>query len=777
MMCSTHIFARSLKCNFGRRKLVSVFLPLAFSFSAASVSKALASFLSSHPNMATTSPPTFIYPSPRRDETVFEDHFGIKVPDPYRWMEDPDAKETQEFVKQQNELSYEYFRQHPVRDKFHKRHEELFNYPKYSIPFRKGHRYFYHHNTGLQNQYVLYVQDSLHGEPRVFLDPNTWSEDGTSALGSMQFTRDGELLAYKRSEKGSDWSTIKFMKVEDQTDFPDELKRVRYSCLCWSGDNKGVYYNRYDIGDNEKQDGTEVRANDNQQLYYHVLGTKQEEDILIAQFPDHPKWMFGVEVTTDGKYVVMSITEGCEPSNKLWYCDLEHLPEADSAPARLKHVKDNWVRLVDNFDAKYDLITNQGSIFTLVTNSDAPRDKIINVDVTAKGIEDSVILVPEAPGRDVLSMAACVNKDKLVLFYMRDVKSVVEIRSLKDGSFIKEVPIDIGTVGQYSGDIEYNELFFQFTNFLTPGTVYVVDTNLPDMKPVVFRETKIAGLDPSSMEVKQHFVRGKDGESIPMFVVHKKGLKLDGSNPTWLYGYGGFHISLQPSFSVRVMIWIEHLNGVHAVANIRGGGEYGYAWHQAAVKDKKQTCFDDFHMAAKYLIEEKFTRPEKLVIEGGSNGGLLVGACINQHPDTFGAAIAHVPVMDVLRFHKFTIGAAWKSDFGDPEKKEDFKAIIKYSPLHNINKHNIPGAQYPATLIATADHDDRVSPLHSLKFIAELQHQVGTSPSQTNPLLVRVDTKSGHGAGKPTKKILEEAADIQGFVARAINLEWVDTNT
>eukprot|EP00920_Eleutheroschizon_duboscqi_P019861 GHVT01047616.1.p2 GENE.GHVT01047616.1~~GHVT01047616.1.p2 ORF type:complete len:336 (+),score=38.67 GHVT01047616.1:1665-2672(+) len=288
---------------------------------------------------------------------------------------------------------------------------------------------------------------------------------------------------------------------------------------------------------------------------------------------------------------------------------------------------------------------------------------------------------------------------------------------------------------------------------------------------------QIAGLDPSSMEVKQHFVRGKDGESIPMFVVHKKGLKLDGSNPTWLYGYGGFHISLQPSFSVRVMIWIEHLNGVHAVANIRGGGEYGYAWHQAAVKDKKQTCFDDFHMAAKYLIEEKFTRPEKLVIEGGSNGGLLVGACINQHPDTFGAAIAHVPVMDVLRFHKFTIGAAWKSDFGDPEKKEDFKAIIKYSPLHNINKHNIPGAQYPATLIATADHDDRVSPLHSLKFIAELQHQVGTSPSQTNPLLVRVDTKSGHGAGKPTKKILEEAADIQGFVARAINLEWVDTNT
>lgn len=710
-------------------------------------------------------PQAFSYPQVARDESAIDDYHGIKVSDPYRWLEDPDSEQTKAFVEAQNKLTMPFLEQCPVRRLFKERMTELYDYPKYSCHFKKGKRYFYFYNSGLQNQRVMYVQDSLDAEPRVFLDPNTFSEDGTVALRGYAFTEDGEYFAYGLSNSGSDWVTIKFMKVSNQEELPDILERVKFSCMSWTHDGVGMFYNSYPKQEG-KSDGTETSTNLHQKLFYHVIGTDQSKDILCAEFLDEPKWMGGVEVSDDGQYVILSIREGCDPVNRLWYCDMHKQPNGITGILP-------WVKLIDNFDAEYEYITNEGTVFTFKTNRNAPNYKLINIDFSDPGESNWKELVPEHQ-KDVLEWVSCVHAKFLVLCYLHDVKNVLQLFDLASGSHLKTFPLDVGSIVGYSGQKKDSEIFYQFTSFLSPGIIYYYDLTKGTQEPRVFREVIVKGFNPADYQTVQEFYSSKDGTQIPMFIVHKKGIKLDGSHPAFLYGYGGFNISITPSYSVSRLIFVGHLGGILAIANIRGGGEYGETWHKAAIMGKKQNCFDDFQCAAEYLVKKGYSSSEKITINGGSNGGLLVAACANQRPELFGCAIAQVGVMDMLKFHKFTIGHAWTTDFGCSDHKEDFEWLYKYSPLHNIKVPEGNGKQYPAMLLLTADHDDRVVPLHSLKFIATLQYIVGQSLKQTNPLLIHVDTKAGHGAGKPTAKVIEEVSDMFAFIAQCLNLSWVE---
>uniref|UniRef100_A0A4W3JN66 Prolyl endopeptidase n=1 Tax=Callorhinchus milii TaxID=7868 RepID=A0A4W3JN66_CALMI len=693
-----------------------------------------------------------------------DDYHGTKVPDPYAWLEDPNSEQTKAFVEAQNQLTMPFLERCPIRKQLHQRMTELYDYPKYSCPSRKGKRYFYFHNTGLQNQDILYVQDSLDGEPRAFLDPNKLSEDGTKALTMLAFSEDNEILAYGLSNSGSDWVTIKFLKVEGPEELPDTLEKVKFSCLSWTHDGKGVFYNRYPEQDG-KCDGTETTSNLHQKLYYHILGTPQAQDILCAEYPDNPKWKSGARVSDQGRYVVLSIREGCKPKNRIWYCDLHQLPQGITGLLP-------WVKLIDNFEAEYSYITNEGSVFTFRTNLNAPRYCIINIDLEKPEPMQWVTLIPQHE-KDVLDWATCVNYTFLVVSFLHNVKDVLQLYHLPTGKFLKNLPLDVGSVVGYSGRKKNTEIFYMFTSYLTPGVIYHCDLTRETLEPKIFREVEIKGFSFSEYQTIQVFFPSKDGTQIPMFIVHKKGIKLDGSHPVLLYGYGGFSISLTPTYDVSYLVFVRHLGGILAVANIRGGGEYGETWHEAGILGKKQNGFDDFQCAGQYLINQGYTCPSKLTINGASNGGLLVGACVNQRPDLFGCAVAEVGVMDMLKFHKFTIGHAWTTDFGCSDNAEEFEWLIKYSPLHNIR---VPasGVQYPAILLLSADHDDRVVPLHSLKYLATLQHTLRQCPIQRNPLLIRVDTKSGHGAGKPTAKIIEENADILTFITESLQLSWVE---
>ncbi|XP_048386838.1 prolyl endopeptidase-like isoform X2 [Stegostoma tigrinum] len=641
---------------------------------------------------------------------------------------------------------------------------ELYDYPKYSCLFRKGPRYFHFFNTGLQNQSVMYVQNSLDDEPQVFLDPNKFSDDGTVALRGYAFSEDGEYFAYGLSTSGSDWVTIKFLKVDGTVELPDTLERVKFSCMAWTHDAKGIFYNCY-LNQDGKSDGTETSVNLHQKLYYHILGFQQSEDVLCAEFPDHPKWMGGAEVSDDGQYVLLSIREGCDPVNRLWYYDLKDLPHG------IKGILP-WVKLVDNFDAEYEYVTNEGTIFTFKTNLNSPRYRLINIDFSEPDASKWKTLVAEDQ-KDVLEWAGCVKNNFLILCYLHDVKHVLQLHELATGAHLKTFPLDVGSIVGYSGQKKDTEIFYQFTSFLTPGIIYYCDLTQDDLEPRIFREVTVKGFVPSDYQTIQLFYPSRDGTQIPMFIVHKKGIKLDNTHPAFLYGYGGFNISLTPSYSVSRLIFVRHLGGILAVANIRGGGEYGESWHKGGMLENKQNCFDDFQRAAEVLIEKGYTSSKKLTINGGSNGGLLVAACVNQRPDLFGCAVVQVGVMDMLKFHKFTIGHAWTTDFGCSDCKEQFEYLIKYSPLHNIKLPD-DGTQYPAMLLMTADHDDRVVPLHSMKFIATLQHVVGRSPNQSNPLFIYVDTKAGHGAGKPTAKVIQEVTDMYAFIAETLHLEWVN---
>ncbi|KAK4390868.1 Prolyl endopeptidase [Sesamum angolense] len=719
------------------------------------------------------------YPVARRDESVLDNYHGVKVPDPYRWLEDPDSAETKEFVEKQMKLTDSVLKTCDTREKLREKLTKLYDFPKYTAPFRQGDKYFYFHNIGLQPQTVLYVQDSLDGKPEVLLDPNTLSDDGTVALSAYAVSEDAKYLAYGASSSGSDWVTIKVLRIADKSTEPDTISWVKFSSISWTHDGKGFFYSRYPAPkEGEKLDaGTETQANLNHEIYYHFLGTDQSEDILCWSDHENPKHTLSASVTEDGKYVLLYIGENCDPVNKVYYCDLLSLPKGLEGYKGKQELLP-FVKFVDKFEASYEYVANDDTIFTFLTNKDAPRNKLVRVDLKDPSLWTEVL---QEDKKDVLESATAVNGNQIIVNYLSDVKNVLQIRDLKTGSLLHHLPLEIGAVSEISSRRKDSIIFVGFTSFLIPGIIYTCNLQgeVPDMR--IFREIVVPGFDRSEFEASQVFVPSKDGTEIPIFIVARKGLCLDGSHPCLLYGYGGFNISITPYFTASRILIAKHLDGVYCIANIRGGGEYGEEWHKAGALARKQNCFDDFISAAEYLVSAGYTQPKKLCIEGGSNGGLLVGACINQRPDLFGCALAHVGVMDMLRFHKFTIGHAWTSDYGCSDKEEEFNWLIKYSPLHNVrrpwDKPSDKATQYPCTMLLTADHDDRVVPLHSLKLLATMQHVLCTSVEkspQTNPIIGRIEQKAGHGAGMPTQKIIDEAADRYAFMAKVVDATWID---
>jgi prolyl oligopeptidase len=682
---------------------------------------------------------TFVYPSTRKADQV-DDYHGTKVADPYRWLEDPDSEDTTAWVEAQNKVTFGYLSDIPVREPIKQRITQLWNYEKYGIPFKEGNRYFYFKNDGLQNQSVLYTLTSLDAEPKVLMDPNTLSEDGTIALSGLAISEDGKLMAYGISTSGSDWNEWKVRDIESSEDLTDRLKWVKFSGASWTHDGQGFFYSRYD----EPNEASKLEdANYYQKLYYHKVGTSQSEDILIYQRSDQKEWMFGAGVTEDGRYLIISIDRGTDPKNLIFYKDLQ----TPDSPV---------VELISEFEANYSFIDRDGSIFWFRTDLDAPRGRVIAIDINNPTRENWQELIPQS--EETLESVGLLN-NQFVTDYLKDARSSIKIFNL-DGSFVREVDLPgIGSAGGFNGKRYDTETFYAFTSFTTPTTIYCYD--MVSGESTVYRQPKV-DFNPDDYEIEQIFYSSKDGTQVPMFITHKKGLQLDGNNPTFLYGYGGFNVSMTPSFSVSRLVWME-MGGVYAVPNLRGGGEYGEEWHQAGIKLNKQNVFDDFIAAAEWLIAHQYTKPENLAIAGGSNGGLLVGACMTQRPELFGAALPAVGVMDMLRFHKFTIGWAWCSDYGSPDDPEEFQALYAYSPLHNLK----PGTAYPATLITTADHDDRVVPAHSFKFAATLQ----SAHAGEKPVLIRIETKAGHGAGKPTSKIIEELADEWAFLVRVLDID------
>ncbi|KAH0680696.1 prolyl endopeptidase isoform X1 [Solanum tuberosum] len=725
--------------------------------------------------------PSWTYPFARRDGSVVDNYHGVDVSDPYRWLEDPDSEETKEFVEKQVILTESVLKTCETREKLRKKLTKLFDFPKYDVPFRAGDKYFYFHNTGLQPQKVLYIQDSLDGKPEILLDPNTLSEDGTVSLSICAISEDAKYLAYGISSSGSDWVTIKVMRVEDKHDEPDTILWVKFSNVSWIHDSKGFFYSRYPAPKNgENLDaGRETNANFHQQVYYHRLGTDQSDDILCWKDSENPMHRHIVSVTEDGKYVLLYIFRNCDTVNKLYYCDLSTLPNGIEGCKGKRDDALPFNKLVDTFDASYDYVAHNGTIFTFQTNKDAPKYKLIRVDVENPDFWYDII---EEDEKDVLQSAVAVNENQLVVSYLRDVKNVLQLRDLDTGELLHHLPIDIGRVSGISARRKDDSVFIGFMNFLIPGLIYECNLKgeVPDLK--VFREIVVPGFDRTEFQVNQVFVPSKDGVKIPMFIVSRKGISLDGCNPCLLFGYGGFNVSITPHFSAARVVLAKHLGVVFCIANIRGGGEYGEEWYKGGALNKKQNCFDDFISAAEYLVSAGYTQPHKLCIEGGSNGGLLVGACVNQRPDLFGCALAHVGVMDMLRFHKFTIGHAWTSDFGCSDKEEEFQCLIEYSPLHNVSRPweksaNVAFVQYPSIMLLTADHDDRVVPLHSLKLLATMQYILCTSQEgsrQTNPIVGRIERKAGHGCGRPTQKLIDEAADRYAFMAKELGAAWVE---
>ncbi|XP_017099168.2 prolyl endopeptidase [Drosophila bipectinata] len=709
---------------------------------------------------STLSKKLIAYPIARKDPTVEDDFHGTPIKDVYRWLEDPDAAETEEFVNAQNNISRPFLESGEQWKKINEKLTKLWNYPKYGCPYRYGNYYYYFMNTGLQNQSVMYQQKTLDDESQVFLDPNSLSEDGTVALSQKSFSDDGKYMAYGLSESGSDWVKILIRDAETGKDLSEVLEKVKFSEISWTKDNKGFFYGRYPDQDG-KTDGSETKQNENQKLYYHRVGESQDKDTLVVEFPEEPSWRIQSTVSDCGKYLILAIVKDCR-DNIVFYADLQPGEEINS--------KLNVKKIVEKFEADYDYITNEGSKVYFRTNKNAPNYQLILIDFEKPEEANWQTIIAENKS-DVLDWVKCVDGDKLLVNYIRDVKSVLQVNSLNDGKLLREFDLDIGTIVGTTGEKKYSEIFYNFSSFLNPGTIYRYDFKTPDEKPTVFREIKLnlEGFRQEDYAVEQIFYSSKDGTKVPMFIIRKKRDSIE-PRPCLLYGYGGFNISMLPSFGLSGLMFIDTFDGVLAYPNLRGGGEYGEKWHNGGRLLNKQNVFDDFQAAAEYLIDNKYTTKDRLAIQGGSNGGLLVGACINQRPDLFGAAVAQVGVMDMLRFHKFTIGHAWCSDYGNPSEKEHFENLYKFSPLHNVHTPKSDETEYPSTLILTADHDDRVSPLHSLKFIAALQEAVRESEFQKNPLLLRVYQKAGHGAGKPTSKRIEEATDILTFLAKSLNI-------
>jgi len=664
------------------------------------------------------------YPQTRKTE-VTDTYFGTEVHDPYRWLEDDRSQETANWVQAQNKLTFDYLEKIPLRNHIKEQLEELWNYEKISSPFTEGEYTYYYKNDGLQNQSVLYRKDTS-GREEVFLDPNTFSKDGTTSLAGISFSKNSKIVAYQISEGGSDWRKVMIMDVASKKIIEDTLIDIKFSGLSWYG-NEGLYYSSYD-----KPKGSELsEKTDQHKLYFHKLGTPQNQDKIIFGL-DQKRRYIGAEVTQDDKYLVITAANSTY-GNELYIKDLS-IPNSKIIP------------LVDNFDNQHSVIENQGSQLFIVTDKDAPNKKVVVVDV--KNPNNWVDFIPET--ENVLSPS--VGSGYFFANYMKDAISLVQQYDYS-GKLVREIALPgVGSVYGFSGKKEDTLLYFLFTNYTTATTVYSFEPHKGTTE--MYQKPKLK-FNADDYESKQVFYTSKDGTQIPMIISYKKGIELNGKNPTMLYGYGGFNISLTPSFSVGNAVWMEN-GGIYAVANLRGGGEYGKKWHIAGTQFQKQNVFDDFIAGAEYLIKEKYTSPKYLAIRGGSNGGLLVGACMTQRPDLFAVALPAVGVLDMLRYHTFTAGAGWAYDYGTSEdSKEMFEYLLAYSPVHNV-KHDV---SYPATLITTADHDDRVVPAHSFKFVSELQEkQFGK-----NPVLIRIDVDAGHGAGKPLSKTIEEYADLQAF--------------
>jgi prolyl oligopeptidase len=691
-----------------------------------------------NPNAAETTL-ELAYPAARTvDQT--DDYFGTRVSDPYRWMEDVDSAELKTWIDAENELTQSYLAQIPVRKAMQRRLMELINFERYTAPVRRGTRYFYSHNSGLQNQNVLYWQEGLDGEPNVLLDPNTFSEDGTVAISGISITDDGLLAAYSTTEAGSDWLKWHVRNVTTGEDLPDLLEWSKFSGASWLKDGTGFFYQGYDA---PEADALKA-ANYFHKVMFHRLGTPQSEDKLVFDRPDDKELNLGAHVTDDGRYLMLHQSKGTSPNNELAVKDLED----PNAPI---------LRLIDTADATYAPIDNDSTLFWVLTTLDAPNGKVISIDLNHPGREHWKTVIPESTNK--LSDISIVD-NTFIVNYLADAQSLVELRRL-DGSLIERLALPaIGTAYGFGGRREDTETFYQFSNFTTPGTTYRLD--MKTRQSTIYRQPKLL-FDPALYETRQIFATSKDGTRVPMFISHKKGLVLDGTAPTLLYAYGGFNISLMPEFSPSHVMWME-MGGVYAQASLRGGGEYGEAWHEAGTRVRKQNVFDDFISLAEWLIANQYTSPARLAISGGSNGGLLVAACELQRPDLFGAVVAQVGVMDMLRFDQFTIGWAWKEEYGSPsENADEFAAIYKYSPLHNIR----PGVSYPPTLITTGDHDDRVYPAHSFKYTAALQ----AAQSGPNPILIRVETRAGHGAGMPLSKRIEATVDQYAFMAKELQVK------
>ena len=733
---------------------------------------------------------TLTYPAAARGTQV-DNYHGVSIADPYRWLEDVDSPATKEWVAAENKLTDSFLASIPQRQAIRTRLTQLWNYERYSAPFKENGRYFYFQNTGLQNQSVLYVQDNRNAAPRLLLDPNLLSTDGTVALSGTAVSDDGRFLAYSLSTSGSDWQELHVRDIDTGKDLSDVVKWVKFSDISWTHDNKGFFYSRYD----EPTSGNKMtNANKNHKLYYHRVGQPQSRDERIYDRPDQPDWLFDGSVTDDGQYLIITVSQGTDVRNRLYFVDLDNpgKPEIDNPV----------VRLVDKLDAEYSFVGNRGTMFYVRTDRNAPKGRIVAISIDNPREERWNTIIPE--NKDALESATMAGDD-IVANYLQDAHSSIRFftagrddrrdqraprpgqqpqqppkppgniyddtstapivmrergQAIGGGFTMRgELPLPgIGTVGEIHGRQGDDELFYSFTSFLYPTTIYRFD--LKARRNELFRAPKVA-FDPTAYETRQVFYTSKDGTRVPMFITSKKGIQLDGSNPTLLYAYGGFNISVTPTFSAANVAWLE-MGGIYALANLRGGGEYGKAWHEGGMLSKKQNVFDDFIAAAQYLIQQKYTSTPKLAVRGGSNGGLLIGAVENQRPDLFGVALPEVGVMDMLRFQKFTIGWAWTSDYGSSDDSTQFQYLRAYSPLHNIK----PGTCYPPTLAFTADHDDRVVPGHTFKYVATLQ----AAQSCPNPIVVRIETKSGHGAGRPTTKLIDEAADRFAFLVKELRM-------
>ena len=695
---------------------------------------------------------TMSAPLTRKSDHV-DTYHGTKIADPYRWLEDDNSEETKAWVKAQNIVTDKYLASLPQREPVKKLYKELFNFEKFGTPFKEGGRYFYTRNDGLQQQAVLYMVKSLNDAPTVALDPNTLSTDGTVATTGTVVSRDGKYLAYGIASGGSDWQEWKVRDLATGKDLPDLIKWVKFSSAAWTQDGLGFFYSSYDA---PKDGQTLTGANFFQKLYYHRLGTEQIRDVLVYENKQQKEWGFGASVTDDGKNLLINVWQGSGRKNGLLWLPLKDGGYTASAIAPAP--------ITLAFDAEYTVVGASGNRLWIKTDLDAPKGRVIAIDLTAPERKKWQTVINAR--NETLTTASAVG-GHLFLQYLKDAAAEVREHS-SDGKFLRVVALPgVGTASGFGGRFNSQETFFSYQSLTTPGEIYRYDVK--SGKSTLFKRPKTA-FKASEFETRQAFVTSKDGTKLPIFIAHKKGVKLDGSNPTILYGYGGFNVNETPSYRVTAAVWMQ-MGGIYVTTCLRGGGEYGAAWHDAGSKLNKQNVFDDFIASAEWLIANKYTSPAKLAINGGSNGGLLVGAVLNQRPELFAAAVPQVGVMDMLRFHKFTIGWAWVSDYGSSDNAAEFKALQAYSPLHNVQR----GKPYPPTLIMTADHDDRVVPAHSFKYAAEMQDAaIATTLQRLGPsgsILARIETQAGHGAGTPTSKTIDERGDLLAFVANALQLE------